>query len=202
VFPSSRCEHKSPGEPPPLFSFRLEVNLPPQVLQTNRRFYHPVPASLSCRKIVNNRVPSLPGHYPASLLLRTHPSSSRLRLTSQWFLVIEPTFLHRFPDGTRRTSPVAQRILLTMLSLPPRWSGQPLQSVSATHAAFTLTVAGSASRASHFRGHLCVRFRYGLVTRHHPLDGVVDRLQGLGFPKPCYPSYRVSDFCPGRTVSC
>jgi hypothetical protein len=35
--------------------------------------------------------------------------------------------------------------------------------------AFTLVVAGSASGARHFRGHLCVRLRCGPVTRHHPV---------------------------------
>ena len=34
-----------------------------------------------------------------------------------------------------------------------------------------------------------VRLRYGLVTRHHPSDGVVGRLQNLGLPRSCYPSY-------------
>ncbi len=34
-----------------------------------------------------------------------------------------------------------------------------------------------------------VRFRYSLVTRNHPFDGPVGRLQGLGLPPPCYPSY-------------
>ena len=34
-------------------------------------------------------------------------------------------------------------------------------------AAFTLVVAGSASGATHFRGHLCVRLRCGPVTRRH-----------------------------------
>ena len=56
------------------------------------------------------------------------------------------------------------------------------------------TDAGSASGASTFRGHLCVHSRYGLVTRSHPFDGFVNRLQDFGFPPPCYPSYRVLAF--------
>jgi hypothetical protein len=68
-------------------------------------------------------------------------------------------------------------------------------SQSATaHAAFTFTVAGSASGAAHFRGHLCVRLRYGLETRPHPTDRVVERLQRVGFPSPCAPSYRALAF--------
>src|SRR5467141_913077 len=62
------------------------------------------------------------------------------------------------------------------------------------HAAFTFTVAGSASGAAHFRGHLCVRLRYGLDTRPHPEDEAVERLQKVGFPSPCSPSYRALAF--------
>jgi hypothetical protein len=68
-----------------------------------------------------------------------------------------------------------------------------------SHAAFTLTVAGSAPGSTHFRGHVRVRFRYGLVIRNHPSDGVVDRLQSLGLPPLCYPSYEASDSCLGRS---
>src|SRR6516225_9198330 len=68
-----------------------------------------------------------------------------------------------------------------------------------SHAAFTLTVAGSAPGYIHFRGHLRVRSRYGLVIRNHPSDGVVDRLQSLGFPPLCYPSYEAPDSCLGRS---
>jgi len=64
-------------------------------------------------------------------------------------------------------------------------------SQSATaHTAFAFTVAGSASGVAHFRGHLCVRLRYGLETRPHPEDEAVERLQKVGFPSPCSPSYR------------
>ena len=62
------------------------------------------------------------------------------------------------------------------------------------HAAFAFPVAGSASGAAHLRGHLCVRLRYSLETRHHPTDGVVERLQEVGFPSPCSPSYRALAF--------
>jgi hypothetical protein len=62
------------------------------------------------------------------------------------------------------------------------------------HAAFTFPVAGSASGAAHCRGPLCVRLRYSLETRHPPADGVVERLQEVGFPSPCAPSYRALAF--------
>jgi len=74
-------------------SLHLQVYLPSQVLQTNGRLYHLAPASQCCRKIVNSRVPSLPGRYPGSLLIRTHPPPSRLSVHFPLFTVIEPTLL-------------------------------------------------------------------------------------------------------------
>ena len=78
-------------------------------------------------------------------------------------------------------------------SHPARVVRRVSQSATA-HAAFTCTVAGSASGAAHFRGHRCVRLRYSLKTRHHPADGAVERLQRVGFPSPCAPSYRALAF--------
>jgi hypothetical protein len=34
------------------------------------------------------------------------------------------------------------------------------------------------------------------MTRDHPFDGLVGRLQGLGLPPPCYPSYGAPTFTP------
>ena len=51
------------------------------------------------------------------------------------------------------------------------------------------SVAGSAFGSTHFRGHLRVHCCYSPVTRNLPLGDLVDRLQSLGFPPPCYPSY-------------
>jgi len=64
----------------------------------------------------------LPGRYPGSLLIRTHPPPSRLSVHFPLFTVIEPTLLQRFLPGTRRASPVARYVLVTVLSLPPRRS--------------------------------------------------------------------------------
>jgi hypothetical protein len=36
--------------------------------------------------------------------------------------------------------------------------------------------------------------RYGLETRPHPIDEAVERLQKVGFPSPCSPSYRALAF--------
>src|SRR5690348_18267643 len=43
--------------------------------------------------------------------------------------VIRPTLLRRFRAGTRRASPVAQHVLVTVPSLPPRRGEQPYRSV-------------------------------------------------------------------------
>jgi hypothetical protein len=103
-------------------SLHLQVYLPSQVLQTNGRLYHLAPASQCCWKIVNSRVPLLPGRYSGSLLLRTLPPPSRLSAHFPLFTVIEPTLLQEFLPGTRRASPVARYVLATVLSLPPRRS--------------------------------------------------------------------------------
>ena len=52
-----------------------------------------------------------------------------------------------------------------MLSLPPRRSGPSRQPACDGPCGLRPPVAGSASGASHFRGHLCVPLRYGPVTR-------------------------------------
>src|SRR5690348_14664414 len=52
--------------------------------------------------------------------------------------VIRPTLLRRFRAGTRRASPVAQHVLVTVPSLPPRRGEQPYRQCSAAHAAFAL----------------------------------------------------------------
>ena len=57
-------------------------------------------------------------------------------------------------------------------------------------------VEGSAFGATHFRGHICVHFRYGPVTRRLPEGDVVDRLQSFGFRHLCYPNYGALTFTP------
>ena len=105
-----------------------------------------------------------------------------------------------FRDGTRRVSPVAQRVLVTVppLPTPPKWAST-LASVCRSHAAFTPVSRAGPSGLPLFRGYICVRFRCGPVTRSHPFDGIVDRLQVLDCSPPCYPSYRASGCCPGGT---
>src|ERR1700691_2245282 len=70
-------------ELPGRLSLRLDVYSPPQVLQIDGRLCHLVLAFLVVGDFTNSRAPSLHGSYPASTLLRTHPSPSRLRSTSR-----------------------------------------------------------------------------------------------------------------------
>ena len=120
-----------------------------------------------------------------------------------------PRVFDRFPGGTGYTAYLAPAISRwdaegfsscsacpcphAVAPTPPEWVSRVSQS-TAPHAAFAFTVAGSASGAAHLRGHLCVRLRYGLATRPHPEDEAVERLQKVGFPSPCSPSYRALAF--------
>src|SRR6266566_4605682 len=61
-------------------------------------------------------------------------------------------------------SPVAQCILVIVLSLPPRQSVTPLQPVCDVPCCLRPTGVGSASEVR-VSGHLCVHFRYGPMTR-------------------------------------
>src|SRR5215471_20890295 len=67
--------------------------------------------------------------------------------------VIRPTLLRRFRAGTRRASPVAQHVLVTVLSLPPRRGEQPYRSAFGRSFCLRPPVAGSALGFTHFRGH-------------------------------------------------
>ena len=103
--------------------------------------------------------------------------------------VIRPTLLRRFLAGTRRASPVARHVLVTVLSLPPR------RSVGAASIRFRLpmlpspSVGGSAFGSTHFRGHNACHFCYGPVSRNLPSGGLVDRLRRFCFHLLRYPNY-------------
>ncbi len=167
------------------------------------RLYHLVPASQCCRKIVTSRVPSLPGRYSGSSLIRTHPPPSRLSIHFPLSTVIEPTLLQRFLHGTRRASPVARYVLVTVLSLPPR------QNESVVSISFRLIMLPSpygcrlGLRGFSLSGppvrSLSLRPGDSLTS---PKDCFVDGLQMFGFPPICHPSYGASDSYPDRTDSC
>jgi hypothetical protein len=136
----------------------------------------------------------LHGHYPASLLLRTHPSPSRLRVISRWTGYTPYLASADFAAGRGGS------LQLLSVSLSPCCRSHPagvvrrVSQCATAHTAFAFTVAGSTSGAAHLRGHRCVRLRYGLETRPHPEDEAVERLQKVGFPSPCSPSYRALAF--------
>ena len=79
--------------------------------------------------------------------------------------VLRPTWLRCFRGGARRASPVARCALVTVPSLPPRRRVPPRQPRCDGPCCLRPPVAGSASGSSHFRGHLCVHWRYGPGTR-------------------------------------
>ena len=152
-------------EPPGRFSLRLDVYPPSQVLQTDGRLCHLAPASHVVGGVPNSRAPSLHGHYPASSLLRTPPPPSRLPPTSRC------RRLYGLPCSADFATGRGGLLQLLDVSLSPCCRSHPagvtrrVSQTATVHAAFALTVAGSASGASHFRGHLCVHLRYGPVTR-------------------------------------
>src|ERR1035441_7049005 len=78
----------------------------------------PLP-SLFVGVVANSGASSLHGHYSASTLLLAPPPPSRLPPISRCFRLYG-FLLRRFLDGTGRASPVAQHVLVTVLSLPPR----------------------------------------------------------------------------------
>src|SRR5262249_52429440 len=64
----------------------------------------------------------------------------------------------------------------------PAGATRPLHRLRSGHAAFALTVAGSASGATHFRGHLTFTCVTARTTRTYPTGRVVEGLQGRRFP--------------------
>src|SRR4051794_39138988 len=68
--------------------------------------------------------------------------------------------------------------------------------------AFALTVAGSASGFTHFRGHLSFTFVTARTTRTYPTGRVVEGLQHHRFPSGLPSSYGATDSYPGRSISC
>src|SRR6266850_5768445 len=97
--------------------------------------------------------------------------------------------LRRFRAGTRRASPVALHVLVTVLSLPPRRGEHPYRSVFGCSCGLRPPVEGSALGDTHFRGHNAFTVCYGPVTRGLPWGDLVDRLQSFSFHRLRYPNY-------------
>src|SRR5262249_32472026 len=110
-------------KPPVLVSLRLDVEPPPQVLQTNGRHYQATPAFRVVGGVAKQQGPVAPRALPR-LLARAGPSAT---LSSSADFpgtpVIRPPLPRRFRGGTRRVSPLARRVLVTVPSLAPRRRG-------------------------------------------------------------------------------
>src|SRR5262249_60739614 len=65
---------------------------------------------------------------------------------------------------------------------PPAGATRRLDRFATCRAAFALTVAGSASGATHFRGHLSFTVVAARTTRTYPRGRVVEGLQDRRFP--------------------
>ena len=150
----------------------------------------------------NSRAPLLRRHYSASSLIRTHPPPSRRRSISRLRRLYDLPCSGDFSPGRGGLLQLLGMSLSPCCRFHPAEVKVPRRSDFGTPCCLRPSVAGSALGSTHFRGHLRVHCRYGPVTRNLPTGDLVDRLQSLGFPPPCYPNYGAPDSCPGRSVSC
>src|SRR5216117_1263986 len=108
-------------EPLRLVSLRRDVDPPPQVLQTHGRRCHAAPASHVVGGNARQQGPFAPRALPR-FIATTDPSVT-LSPSADFPgpPVIRPTWLRRFRGGTRRASPVARCVFVTVLSFraPP-----------------------------------------------------------------------------------
>jgi hypothetical protein len=137
-----------PFPPPGLLGLRLDVQPPPQVLQTDGRHCQVAPAFHVGGGMTGQQGPFAPRALPR---LRATPGPSATLSPSAHFpgtLVIGRTILRRFRGGTRRASPVARRVLVPVASLSPRRSGPPRQPACDGPCRLRPPITGSASGAS------------------------------------------------------
>ena len=173
-------------ETPVLLSLRFDVYLPPQVLQTDGRLFHTVPASHFCREISQQQGYFAPRALPR-FLATFNPSYSLLPSTAFPRRVIRPTFFHVFLPGARRVSPVAWYVLVIMPWLAPRqcvpahWPSGRCSMLPSSHD------GGFGHWGYCFRGHLCLHFRYGLTTRSPSRRWLCRWASNSRFPS-CLPS--------------
>ena len=158
-------------------------------------------APLSCRPclpvvrgIPHSRGPSLHRHSPASWLLRPPPPPSQLRSISRGSRFYDRPGAAVFTGGGGGLLQVLGVSLSPCRRSHPASLGRRVSQAATAQAAVAFPGAGSASGAAHVRGHLGVRLRYRLETRPPPTNEAVERLQTVGFPSPCSPSYRALAF--------
>ena len=119
--------------------------LPLPVYPLSQVFVIPPVPSVLLESLPSSRAPLLHGHYAASQLT-TCPSAT---LSSSTVFLVWPVI--RLPcsaiflGGTRRASPVARYVLVTVLSLPPRRSGMSPRSARDMSCCLRPERGGSAS---------------------------------------------------------
>jgi len=155
---------KAPG----LLSLRLDVNPPPQVLQTTRHFYHlPLPP------YVVRGIPTV-GRLYSTGITPLHRSYAPIRhpLAFDPFPGVSGYRAYLAPDisawGEEGFSSCLACPCYPAVATHPAEVVWPFQSAFGQPCCLRPPVAGSAFEATHFRGHLCVHSRYGLVTRYLP----------------------------------
>src|SRR2546428_8249895 len=147
---------------------------------------------MSSEEVQNSRVPSLHGHSPAASLLRPRPPPSRRRTISR-----DPRLYAR-PDSADFAAGRGGLLQLLDAAASPCCRSQPRRSAPPRPpdcvgpCCLRGVIDRSASGVWIFRGQLTFTCVTARVLAHPPSDGFVDRLQRLGFPPPCHPSYRAS----------
>jgi len=150
------------------------------------------------RAITRSRASSLHERYFASPLLQAQPPRSRLLPTSRC------PRLYGFP-----APPISRRGrggLLQLLSMSlssccrhhPARVARRVGQYATVHAAFVPRLRTRPLGLALSRPPLRL-LRYGPMTRNHPMDDFVDRLQRFSFYPLCYPSYEAFDSYLGRT---
>ena len=184
-------------ETPGRFGLRLDVDPPPQVLQIDGRLYHLAPASRVGEGVAEQQGPFAPRALPR--LDATAGPSATLSPSADFpgSPVIRPTWLRRFRGGTRRASPVARCVLVTVPSLPPRRSVPPRQP--------------ACDGPCCLRPHGCGLGLRGFALSGPPLRSLSLRpgdsptiprmtvsmgFRTFGFPPACHPSYGASALTP------
>ncbi len=142
----------------------------------------------------NSRVPALHGPSPVSPLRRTLPPPSRLRPMARGHRVYGLPCSSDFALGRGGLRQWLSVSLSPCRRSHPAGVGEPYPPVYGSPGCLRLHGGRRGLRAAHGRGHRCVRLRDGLATRPHPADEAVERLQKVGFPSPCSPSYRALVF--------
>ena len=162
-------------------SLRLDVDPSPQVLQIYGRLYHVVPAS-RC----GSGMPTV-GHLGSPGITPVHSYYVPIRHplvfdplpgVTGYRIYLAPGISARDEEGFSSclVCPCQRAVATT----PPE--GSIRRPVWDQSYCLHPTDAGSTSGATHFRGHLCIHFRYGPLTRSPPLRWLCRWASGDRFP--------------------